>query len=202
MEWPKPVDEFDSDSPITRSLRAAASEEISLDECVLTGYDLNDSEGVVGRIEDPIAGRPALGETSDGQWIMQPVGRRWDMAAQNPASGETLAYYRGRLLRSGGTIELADDRDFDLRRDLLRPSRWRILDPNRDLLAVLRSRPGGGALGMISSRRARPRQRRIAISVAVDPRTEEHLGLLVLFACYVVLVVETTRGYRPGGGDS
>jgi hypothetical protein len=198
MEWPKPVDEFGSDGPITRSLRAAAGEEISLDECVPTGYDLSDSEGVVGRLEEPRAGRPALAYAHDAVWLMQPVGRRWDMAAQNPVSGEVAAYYRGALLRSGGTIELADEREFELRRDWLRPSRWQIARENGEPLARLHSRPPGGNVAGYDVRRRRPRERRIEVSLSADPGIEEQRGLLVLFACYVILTVDTTRGYSPG----
>lgn len=45
-----------------------------------------------------------------------------------------------------------------------------------------------------------PSSRRIEVTLTADATAEEQLGLLVLFACYVILVTEKIRAYAAGGG--
>lgn len=133
----------------------------------------------------PPAVRPSSGGPS---YCVEPYGRGWKLAARTEDSGDVLLWYTGRLVRSGGTLLVAPDREYDVRSKPLRRLDLHVRDPDgRPLLSV----------------EAHPRSRygaEIGLVMHDRPSHEADSELLVTFLAVLALLVHRSGAIQRSFG--
>lgn len=140
-----------------------------------------ESGEVIATFEVPLCGVPYVRPSAGDTYRVEPYGHGWRLAARATWDEQTLLWYTGRWVRSGGLLQVAPDRRYDVR------SKWHkrldlyVREDGRRLLeanAVPRGDEGAD----------------VTISLLARPAVETDTGLLVTFVgLREILVFRTGR---------
>jgi hypothetical protein len=133
---------------------------------------------VVATYEAPLRGTPYVRPEGGGTYRVEPYGRGWRLVARATWDDEPLAWYTGRLVRSGGELLVAPDRSYDVR-----SKPWRRLDLH------VRDGDGRRLLEAHAVPRGRHRGADIAIALLRRPSFEADTELLVTFVGMLEILV-------------
>lgn len=126
-------------------------------------------------------------EMDDGQtWNVNAYGRGWKLVAEPVEGGEPLLWYTGRAVRSGGMLELANSRTYDVRSKLLRRLDLTLRDPDGRVLLDVRARPRDDDL-------------EATVEVVAELPHAEDRDLLLTFMTVLALLLRDTAS--SGGGE-
>ena len=156
------------------------------------GGTLVDVHGTaVATVDLPPTGAPRV-DFPDGTgrpFVVDPYGKGWQLCARNPDDVEdVLLWYRPRAIRSGGTVELADGTEYEVRSSPLKRLDLSLREDGRSVLEVT-GHPHDGWADIVVEVRAAP------------ARAEHGLLLTAFLAVLGALVYREGRAQRGFGFD-
>lgn len=122
-------------------------------------------------------------------WRVNAYGRGWKLVADPLDGGDPLLWYTGRLVRSGGEVELPDGRTYDVRSRPLHRLDLHLRDGDGRLLLEGHGEPGG-PLGEFEA----------TLDLVDEPAQSADRDLLLLFMAVMMLLVRQNSGGGSGGG--
>lgn len=156
----------------------------------VSGALAREDGAAVARVDLPPTGAPRV-DPADGTpgFVVVPYGRGWQLCAHALDDPEdVLLWYRPRLVRSGGTIELADGTELDVRSSPLKRLDLKLSEDGRRLLEVTAHPRDGWA--------------DILVDLHEPPSDPARTQLLVAFLAVLgVLVYREGRAQKPYGYD-
>ena len=127
-------------------------------------------------------------DMADGPtWKVNAYGRGWKLVAEPVEGGEPLLWYTDRALRSGGMLELANGRAYDVRSKLLHRLDLTLRDLDGRVLLDVRARPRDEELEAVAE-------------VVTELPHPEDRDLLVTFMTVLALLLRDTASTGGGGG--